>query len=135
MRIERPDGVDLVTEKVNADGELGAGREEIENAAPARDLARFEHEWSRFEPMLSGPLKKLVLGHTVARPKHASRCTERIRWHDDLQETMGGSNENRAGFCALRSRKIDPEARHVRSRFPDQTGVARTGALPALATM
>jgi hypothetical protein len=41
MWIEWPDGINFVAEKVNAHGELGAGREEVQNATPAGHLARF----------------------------------------------------------------------------------------------
>ncbi len=77
VRIERPDGFDLVTEEVEPNGFVPAGWEEIQDAAPAGNLTRFGDERRQLEPVFDCPAQQLVLRHPVASAQLPRRGSQR----------------------------------------------------------
>jgi hypothetical protein len=66
VRIERADGVDLIAKEIDSNRQFGSGREEVQDAAAAGNLARLQHKRSRFVPMAGDPPQKVLLGKAVA---------------------------------------------------------------------
>ena len=92
--VEEPERVDLVAEELDPDGELGAGREDVDEAAAAGDLAAAGHLGARARSRARGAPEERVLEQPVAGPERARRGRQVVAGERRLEQRLDGRDED-----------------------------------------
>ena len=89
------DRLDFVAEEIDPDRVAGARREEVEDAAASRDLARLVDQGRERESMVDRPLQELILGNAIADANEPRRRAQVLRGHHQLQQAVRRGDDDR----------------------------------------